>query len=55
MLQRPDRPPRGVSRPAIVVGAAIVALMMVGTLALWAYYGSAVFYEMIVTGLANCF
>jgi hypothetical protein len=29
-------------------------LLLAGTAALWAYYGTAVFYEMIVAGLAAC-
>ena len=42
-----------VSRPLVLlsVGAAI---MLAGTLALWAHYGTAVFYEMIVAGIAAC-
>ena len=43
------------SRP-LLIGAAIVAIMLVGgTVALWAHYGSTVFYEMIVAGIAACF
>jgi hypothetical protein len=55
MLQTPSRSPHFASRSAIVAASAIVGLLMAGTLALWARYGSAVFYEMIVTGVANCF
>jgi len=29
-------------------------MLLAGTLALWAHYGSAVFYEMIVAGIARC-
>jgi hypothetical protein len=29
-------------------------LLVVATLALWAHYGTAVFFEMIVAGVANC-
>ncbi len=42
------------SRPAIAIAAAI-GLMLAATVALWAYYGTAVFYEMILAGLAACF
>jgi hypothetical protein len=42
------------SRP-LVVTAAAVALLLAGTLALWAHYGTAVFYEMILAGIAACF
>jgi hypothetical protein len=55
MLQRPNRSPPSVSRRAIMIGAAIVAAVMAGTLALWVYYGSAVFYEMILAGVGYCF
>ena len=35
--------------------AAVIGLMLAGTIALWAHYGTAVFFEMIRTGLAACF
>jgi hypothetical protein len=41
-------------RPAIWVGAGIGALMAPALL-LWVHYGSAVFFEIIVAGLASCF
>jgi hypothetical protein len=44
----------GLSRAMIVVVVAIGA-MIAGTIALWLHYGTAVFYEMIVAGLAACF
>lgn len=43
------------------MSSALVALAMVGAVliatagTLWVYYGTAVFYEMILTGLAYCF
>jgi hypothetical protein len=42
------------SRPLLLV-AAVAGLLVAGTVALWAHYGTAVFYEMIVAGLAACF
>jgi hypothetical protein len=40
---------------ALLLGAAAVAgFLCAGTLALWAHYGTTVFYEMIVAGLAAC-
>jgi hypothetical protein len=42
-----------VSRPLILI-AAVVGILLAGTIALWAHYGTAVFYEMIVAGLAAC-
>ena len=41
------------SRPLMIVAAAVGALLA-GTVALWAHYGTAVFYEMILAGLALC-
>jgi hypothetical protein len=34
--------------------AALAGLLVAGTVALWAHYGTAVFYEMIVAGIALC-
>ena len=42
-----------VSRPLVLL-CAVAAIMLAGTLALWALYGTAVFYEMIVAGIAAC-
>jgi hypothetical protein len=43
------------SRPLAVVVTAVVVLLLAGTVALWAHYGTAVFYETILAGLAACF
>jgi hypothetical protein len=40
-------------RPLIIIAAA-VGILLAGTVALWAHYGTAVFYEMIVAGIAAC-
>jgi len=42
-----------VPRPVLALAGAL-GLLMAATGALWAYYGTAVFYEMIVAGLATC-
>jgi hypothetical protein len=42
------------SRPLLLV-AAVVVLVLAGTAGLWAHYGTAVFYEMILAGIAACF
>ena len=34
--------------------AAAVGIVLAATVALWAHYGTAVFYEMIVAGIAAC-
>jgi hypothetical protein len=42
--------------PAIVVGAAgLGAVVLIGALALWFHYGTAVFFEMIASGISACF
>jgi hypothetical protein len=40
---------------ALMVVAVAIAAMLAGTMALWAHYGTAVFYEMIAAGIASCF
>ena len=41
-------------RPLAIVAAA-VGLLLAGTVGLWAHYGTAVFYEIILAGIAMCF
>ena len=40
-------------RPLVLIAAA-AGILFAGTVVLWAHYGTAVFYEMIVAGLAAC-
>jgi hypothetical protein len=40
--------------PWLLAAGVGIMLLLAGTAALWAYYGTAVFYEMIVAGLAAC-
>ena len=46
-------PTAAMSRPLIVI-AAVAGVLLAATLALWAHYGTAVFYETIVAGIAAC-
>jgi hypothetical protein len=46
---------RVAARPAMVALMAVGGILVAATLALWVHYGTAVFYEMIVSGLAACF
>jgi hypothetical protein len=46
-------PPR-LSRALLLVGG-IGVVLVAATGVLWAHYGTAVFYEMIVAGFAACF
>ena len=41
------------SRPLAIV-TAVVVLLLAGTVGLWAHYGTAVFYETILAGIAAC-
>jgi hypothetical protein len=48
--------PARVGGPRLLVPiAAAMGVLLATTLLLWAHYGSAVFYEMIVAGIALCF
>lgn len=40
-------------RPLMIV-AAVVGILIAGTAAMWAHYGTAVFYEIIAAGIATC-
>jgi hypothetical protein len=46
-----DAPHRG----AIVLAAGVLSLALAGTTALWAHYGTAVFFETIRAGFMGCF
>jgi hypothetical protein len=46
--------PRAMTWPLLLAGA-LVTLAFVGTVALWAHYGTAVFFETIRAGFAACF
>jgi hypothetical protein len=57
---RPEMPPilqpaRRIA-PAIAAGGVVLgAAILLATLVLWFYYGTAVFFEMIASGIAACF
>jgi hypothetical protein len=49
-------PSAGAARTAIVWGGAgLASLAVLGALALWAHYGTTVFFEMIAAGISSCF
>jgi len=52
MPQLPSSP-IALPRPMVAL-AALVAVLVAGTVVLWAHYGTAVFYEMIASGIASC-
>ena len=42
-------------RPLMLTAAVAAGMLIAATSALWAYYGSTVFYEMIAAGIQACF
>jgi hypothetical protein len=52
--QMPSQTRRAVPAAWVAVGIA-AATLLAAALALWAHYGTAVFFEMIVSGLEACF
>jgi hypothetical protein len=52
----PTRRPLGGVAFGIIAGSAVlVAAMLLGASVLWIHYGTAVFFEMIASGIAACF
>jgi hypothetical protein len=49
------QPSRGVASAIVVAGAGFAAALLLGALGLWYHYGTAVFFEMIASGIAACF
>ena len=47
-------PAAGISRPVLLIALA-GSLLLAATFALWGYYGTAVFLEMVRAGWAACF
>jgi hypothetical protein len=47
--------PRLMSRRLLVAAAGIIVAALAGTLWLWAYFGTAVFFETIRAGFVACF
>ena len=43
------------SSRATLIASAAAGLLVAATIALWVHYGTAVFYEMILAGIAACF
>jgi hypothetical protein len=48
-------PARKVAPVIAVAAAALGAMLLCGALVLWFYYGTAVFFEMIASGISACF
>ncbi len=48
-------PPRKLAPAIVAAVAALGAMALLGALALWVHYGTAVFFEMIASGISACF
>ena len=53
MSEITSAPAHRLSRPLVIIAAGL-GMLLAATLALWAHYGSAVFYETILAGIAAC-
>ena len=53
--EMPSAPAHRIARLIVVGGSALGAAMLLGALVLWFHYGTAVFFEMIASGIAACF
>jgi len=52
----PATPPKARAATVIVWSAAVLGVLaVIATAALWIYYGTTVFFEMIAAGIAACF
>ncbi len=49
------RPARRLAPAIAVAGVVLGVAILLGTLVLWFHYGTAVFFEMISSGVAACF
>ena len=54
MLPGPQ-PARRVASAIVIAAASLGAALLSGALVLWFHYGTAVFFEMIASGIAACF
>jgi hypothetical protein len=48
-------PSRKVASVIVAGGAGLGVVLLVGSLGLWFHYGTAVFFEMITSGISACF
>jgi hypothetical protein len=52
---QPATSQRGFAYLIAAAAAAVGVLLLFGALVLWAHYGTAVFFEMLASGIAACF
>ena len=48
-------PGRRLASAIVIGGAGLGAAVLLGALVLWFHYGTAVFFEMIASGISACF
>jgi hypothetical protein len=46
---------KGIAPRPLILMAVFAGILFAAALALWGYFGTAVFYEMVLAGLAACF
>ena len=46
--------PQSILPRPVILAAMVVSLLLAIGIALWAHYGTAVFYEMVLAGIALC-
>lgn len=51
----PTEPSRKVASAIVMSAAGLGAAILLGAAVLWFHYGTAVFFEMIASGIAACF
>jgi hypothetical protein len=49
------RPARRLAPAIAIGGAGLGIVILLGALGLWFHYGTAVFFEMIASGISSCF
>jgi hypothetical protein len=54
-IPRLSPPARKLASAIVAGGAGLGAVLLLGALGLWIHYGTAVFFEMIASGIAACF
>jgi hypothetical protein len=55
ILAGPQPAARRLARVIVVAASGLGAALLLGALVLWFHYGTAVFFEMITSGIAGCF
>ncbi|MEZ5890386.1 MAG: hypothetical protein R3D52_09100 [Xanthobacteraceae bacterium] len=55
MSETASEPSAPVQRMVVTMAAVFAGVIVVAAVALWAHYGTAVFYEVILAGLNACF